>query len=166
MSASLPTQPTATFFLLVLLMSSGWGCTLPCEEGEQDFKVFQNGEEIQDGAQLVLGDVMVGGPQGGSHAAVGTSFNTHISGVTRSQFASLSARLVQDGEEIGAYFSGSQLDPETCNPDDAIWELSPSIAIYNVESLLDLDGQPVTLEITLEANEEQKREYSLTLFVE
>ena len=153
-------------FLLAILLSLGWGCTLPCEEGEQDFKVFQNGQELVNGGQLVVGEVMVGGAQGGSHLATGISFNSRLWGTTRGQFMSLNARLFQGDEEIGETFWGSNLDPETCQTETAYWQLFQSIEIYNVESLLDLDGLDVRFEVTLDTDETITKEYDLALYVE
>ena len=157
---------TTQLYLLAMLLGLGLGCTLPCEEGGQELKVFQNGQELENGSQLVVGEVMVGGPQGGSHLATGVSFNTRLWGTTRGQFTSLHVRLLEGDEEIGDTFWGSNLDPETCQTEEAMWQLFQKIEIYNVESLLDLDGLSVRLEATLDAGEILKKEYELTLFVE
>ena len=160
------THQCVCLFLITVFSS----CTLPCEEGETDFEIRQNDVLIESGDQLVVGDIVVGGgfQGGGASPAMGAWLNFRLSGTSRHTFSGIEIEIFEGSELIGSgnVTSDFELEEDLCMMEDAYWNVFSHIAFPNAQSIFDIDGLDVKMEVQLITHTETTKEYDLKLYVE
>jgi len=158
------TIPCVALILLPTLSS----CTLPCEEGDTDFEIRQNNTLIESGDQLVVGDIMVGGFQGGGSSTIGAWLDFRLTGTSRHTFSGIEINIYEGSEQIatGSITTDFELEEDSCHMEEAYWNVNSHVSFPNTESIFDIDGLDVKMEIQLNTNTELTKEYYLKLYVE
>ena len=155
--------------MVLILLPTLSSCTLPCEEGETNFEIFQNGTLIKSGDPLVVGDIVVGGGfQGGGSPAIGAWLNFQLTGTSRYTFSGLIINIYEADQQIasGSLPSDLELEEDACSLEEAYWTAASHVSFPDAESIFDLDGLDVKMEVQLNTDTELTKEYYLKLFVE
>ena len=144
-------------------------CGLPCEEGDPNLEIYQNEIALESGERLVIGDIVIGGGfQGGGAPAFGAWLDFRVFGTSRYRFDGITISIFEADQQIG--FGGISPDFEfeeaLCQVEGAYWTMRPHISFPDAESIFDLDGLEVRMEVELITKTPISEEYFLKLYVE